>query len=154
MAEELRSSRPATGVVILSQYLEAGYVMRLFDGGSSGRAYLLKDRIADRNQLTRAVEEVADGGSVIDPLVVDALVKGREQRDRSELADLTPRERDVLARVAQGKSNATIAIELCLTKRAVEKYIHAIFAKLEMPDDVEVSRRVKAALLYLAHERG
>jgi DNA-binding NarL/FixJ family response regulator len=153
MAERLRETHPSTGVVILSQYLESGYVMRLFEGGSSGRAYLLKDRLADANQLTRAVEEVADGGSVVDPLVVDALVEARAQGEQSELRELTPRERDVLAGVAEGKSNATIARELFLTKRAVEKYVHAIFVKLDMRDDVDVSRRVKAALLYLGHHR-
>lgn len=152
MAERLRESHPGTGVVIVSQYLDPGYVLRLFDGGASGRAYLLKERIGDRNQLLRAAEAVAEGGSVIDPLVVDTLVRARERAESSPLAQLTPRERDVLAGVAQGKSNATIAAELYLTKRAVEKYVHAIFIKLGMPDDISYSRRVKAALLFLGHE--
>jgi DNA-binding NarL/FixJ family response regulator len=149
MAESLRETHPDVGVVILSQFLEPQYVVRLFERGADRRAYLLKDRIADRNQLPRAVEEVADGGSVVDPMVVDTLVRAQERDERSPLADLTPRERDVLAGVAEGKSNATIAAELFLTKRAVEKYIHAIFVKLNIPDDLEVSRRVKAALVYL-----
>jgi DNA-binding NarL/FixJ family response regulator len=149
MAESLRESHPEIGVVIVSQYLDSTYVLRLFERGSSGRAYLLKDRVADRNQLRRAVEQVAEGGSMVDPLVVDALVTARDNVEHSKLSELTPREWDVLARVAEGKSNATIAEELYLTKRAVEKYVHAIFVKLDMPDDVEVSRRVKATLLYL-----
>ena len=151
MAVELRESHPQIGVVIMSQYLETTYVLRLLERGAARRAYLLKDRITDRNQLLRAVETVAEGGSVIDPLVVDELVRAREQSDRSPLEELTPRERDVLARVAEGKSNATIASELYLTKRAVEKYVHAIFIKLGMSDDIEYSRRVKAALLFLGH---
>ncbi len=149
MAESLRESHPEIGVVIVSQYLDSTYVLRLFERGSGGRAYLLKDRVADRNQLRRAVEQVAEGGSMVDPLVVDALVTARDNVEHSKLSELTPREWDVLARVAEGKSNATIAEELYLTKRAVEKYVHAIFVKLDMPDDVEVSRRVKATLLYL-----
>lgn len=149
MAEALRESHPEIGVVIVSQYLDSTYVLRLFERGSGGRAYLLKDRVADRNQLRRAVEQVAEGGSMVDPLVVDALVTARDDVQHSKLSELTPREWDVLARVAEGKSNATIAEELYLTKRAVEKYVHAIFVKLDMPDDVEVSRRVKATLLYL-----
>jgi DNA-binding NarL/FixJ family response regulator len=149
MAESLRESHPEIGVVIVSQYLDSTYVLRLFERGSSGRAYLLKEQVADRNQLRRAVEQVAEGGSMVDPLVVDALVTARDNVEHSKLSELTPREWDVLARVAEGKSNATIAEELYLTKRAVEKYVHAIFVKLDMPDDVEVSRRVKATLLYL-----
>jgi DNA-binding NarL/FixJ family response regulator len=153
MAELLRVSHPEVGVVIVSQYLDPVYVLRLFEGGAGGRAYLLKDRIADRNQLLRAAEDVADGGSMIDPLVVDELVRARAAADHSPLSDLTPRERDVLARVAEGRSNASIAGDLYLTKRAVEKYVHSIFIKLGMPDDVEYSRRVKAALLFLGHEQ-
>ena len=153
MAELLRQSHPRIGVVIVSQYLDPVYVLRLFEGGASGRAYLLKDRIADRNQLIRAAEAVVEGGSVIDPLVVDELVRAREQAEHSPLAGLTPREREVLAGVAQGQSNASIASELYLTKRAVEKYVHSIFIKLGMPDDVEYSRRVKAALLFLSHDQ-
>ena len=138
-------------MVIVSQFLETAYVLRLFEQGAAGRAYLLKDRITAGNQLLRAVEAVADKGSVIDPLVVDELVKAREGASRSPLSDLTPRERDVLARVAEGKSNAAIAAELYLTKRAVEKYVHAIFTKLGMSDDFESGRRVKAALVFLGH---
>jgi DNA-binding NarL/FixJ family response regulator len=151
MAERLRASHPEIGVVILSQYLEASYVLRLLDGGSARRGYLLKDRITHRNQLATAIEQVAEGGSVIDPLVVDSLVRAREQSERSPLAELTPRERDVLSLVAQGKSNASIATELFLTKRAVEKHINAIFAKLKMPEENEISRRVVATLVFLSH---
>jgi DNA-binding NarL/FixJ family response regulator len=151
MAEQLRDARPETGVVILSQYLEPQYVLRLLEGGSARRAYLLKDRITHRNQLATAIEQVAEGGSAIDPMVVDELVRAREGSEASPLEDLTPREREVLARVAQGKSNAAIAGELFLTKRAVEKYINGIFTKLDMSDDVDISRRVVAALLFLSH---
>jgi DNA-binding NarL/FixJ family response regulator len=151
MAEQLRVSHPQIGVVILSQFLEPGYVLRLLEGGSAKRGYLLKDRITHRNQLATAIEEVAEGGSVIDPLVVDSLVRARELNERSPLAELTPRERDVLSLVAQGKSNASIATELFLTKRAVEKHINAIFGKLNMREESEISRRVVAALTFLSH---
>src|SRR6476646_3946149 len=149
LAELARDEELAGGVVVLSQYLEPSLVLRLLGGGSAGRAYLLKDRITHQNQLVTAIEVVAEGGSVVDPLVVDELVSGRDRADGSPLDELTPRELEVLGLVAQGRSNAAIAAELYLTKRSVEKYINGIFVKLDLPDDQDVSRRVAATLMFL-----
>jgi DNA-binding NarL/FixJ family response regulator len=154
VAAELRRSHPETGVVILSQYLEAAYALDLLAGGSDGRAYLLKERIHDRDELAAAVRTTAAGGSVIDPKVVEVLVAARARAAASPLAGLTRREREILAEIAQGKSNPAIAAGLGLSKRAVEKHINAIFVKLELPESEDVSRRVKAALLFLAEESG
>ena len=150
VAHTLRNSDPAVGVVILSKFADASYALELLESGSAGRAYLLKERISDPAELTSAIEAVARGESVIDPKVVEVLVRARSIDARSPLAELTPRERDVLAELAQGKSNAAIARSLVLTKRAVEKHINAIFTKLELPSPDDVSRRVTAALLFLA----
>ena len=152
LAEHLRDSSPGVGVVVLSQYLEPALVLRLLGGGSARRAYLMKDRITHQNQLVTAIERVAEGGSVVDPLVVDELVKAREQTEHNPLGELTPRELDVLSLVAQGKSNSAIAEQLYLTKRSVEKYISGIFVKLNLPDDGDMSRRVAATLLFLGKE--
>jgi len=152
-ALEIRKSHPETGVVVLSQYSEPSYVLRLFDSGSDRRAYLLKERVHDRKELIAAIESVADGGAVIDPKVVEVLVDARARAERSPLAELTPREMEVLRAIAEGKSNSAIAEELVLTKRAVEKHINAIFLKLGFTfaeDAGSVSKRVKAALLFLA----
>jgi DNA-binding NarL/FixJ family response regulator len=149
LAELARDQGLAGGVVVLSQYLEPALVLRLLGGGSAGRAYLLKDRITHHNQLVTAIETVAEGGSVVDPLVVDELVSSRDRADGSPLNELTPRELEVLGLVAQGRSNAAIAAELYLTKRSVEKYINGIFVKLDLPDDQDVSRRVAATLVFL-----
>jgi DNA-binding NarL/FixJ family response regulator len=149
-AARLRESHPHVGVVVLSQYSHAGYVLALLDSGSDGRAYLLKERVSDLQQLTRAIEAVADGGSVIDPKIVEVLVAARTRAGNSPLADLTERERAVLAEIAQGKSNVAIADSLQLSTRAVEKHTHSIFTKLGLVGSAEVSRRVKAALLFLA----
>lgn len=148
----LRDSHPGLGVVVLSQYTEPRYVLRLLERGAEGRAYLLKERVGDRGQLVRAVREVAAGGSVIDPEVVVALVAERARRERSRLGSLTDREREVLVHIASGESNAAIAESLVLTKRAVEKHVNAIFSKLGLADDAAVSRRVVAALMLLADE--
>lgn len=153
-AAQLRESHPGVGVVVLSQYVEPRYVLRLLQHGSARRAYLLKERIAHRMQLTGAIREVAAGGSVIDPDVVAALVADRSRAERSPVASLTEREREVLAQIATGKSNAAIAASLVLTKRAVEKHINSVFAKLGLDDDTVVSRRVVATLMYLAEESG
>jgi DNA-binding NarL/FixJ family response regulator len=153
IAVELRESAPATGVVVLSQHVEPAYAVALLEGGSAGRAYLLKDRLRDSTVLTRAIREVAGGGSLVDPVVVDQLVAARAQRDNSPLRELTDRELQILAMIAEGRSNAAIADELVVTKRAVERHINAIFLKLGLRDDEDVSRRVKAALLYLADPR-
>lgn len=150
LAARLRVSHPALAVLVLSTYAEVTYALKLFEDGSDSRGYLLKDRIRDRRQVIQAVETVANGGSITDPTVVDALVKARIGRRSSPLGELTPRELETLALVAEGRSNADIAELLVLTKRAVEKHVNAIFAKLELGDPDHVSRRVKAALLYLA----
>jgi DNA-binding NarL/FixJ family response regulator len=149
-ASALRESHPDVGVVVISQYVSPHYALRLFEEGSAGRAYLLKEHVGHRIQLMEAIREVAAGGSVVDPKVVDVLVQARMRAKNSQLAELTPRERDVLAGVAAGKSNAAVASSLFLTKRAVEKNINSIFAKLGLTDDSSVSRRVQAALLFLA----
>jgi DNA-binding NarL/FixJ family response regulator len=149
-AAELRATHPQTGVVVLSQYAEPAYVLKLLEHGSSGRAYLLKERVHHRGQLVDAVRAVHDGGSYIDPKVVELLARTRERAGDSPLAVLTPRERETLAEIAQGKSNEAIAESLVLTKRAVEKHINAIFMKLDLASAPDVSSRVKAALLFLA----
>jgi DNA-binding NarL/FixJ family response regulator len=152
-AATLRETQPDVGVVILSQYTEPAYVLQLFDHGSDGRAYLLKERVHDRAELVAAIKAVADGGSVVDPKVVEVLVESRSRVEHSPLAELTAREREVLRAIAEGKSNAAIAEELVLTKRAVEKHVNAIFLKLGFTPTQEstgLSRRVKAALMFLA----
>jgi DNA-binding NarL/FixJ family response regulator len=148
----LRDSHAAIGVVVLSQYLEPQYALDLLAHGSDGRAYLLKERIHDRDELIAAIRATASGGSVIDAKVVEMLVAARSRVEDSPLGGLTQRERQILAEIAQGKSNSAIAQSLALSKRAVEKHINAIFAKLELPESENVSRRVKAALLFLADE--
>ena len=153
IASRLRESHPRIGVVVLSQYSEPGYVLRLLDAGSEGRAYLLKERVGDRAELTRAIRAVAEGGSVIDPKIVEVLVQARSRAESSPLGEMTPRELDVLGGLAEGKSNAAIAEDLVLTKRAVEKHINAIFLKLDLtysPDAEQISKRVKATLIFLA----
>ena len=149
-ASELRETQPEIGVVVISHYVSPHYALRLFEHGSAGRAYLLKEHIGHRIRLMEAIREVAEGGSVVDPTVVDVLVEARLRARNSPLAQLTARERQVLAHVARGNSNAAIANELFLTKRAIEKNINSIFSKLGLEDDVEVSRRVAATLLFLA----
>ena len=135
---------------MLSQFADPTYALELLEAGSAGRAYLLKERVSEPEELISAIHAVVRGESVIDPRVVDSLVRARSVNARSPLAELTPRERDVLSELAQGKSNAAIARSLVLTKRAVEKHINAIFTKLELPSPDDVSRRVTAALLFLA----
>jgi len=152
VAARLRETNPRTGVVVLSQFSEATYALRLFDRGASGRAYLLKERVSDLDQLVNALREVARGGSVVDPKVVEALIAARSHKKDSALEALTPRERDVMAAVAQGKNNAAIAALLFLTERGVEKHINAIFSKLGLSEEKDLHRRVKAALIYLAEE--
>lgn len=149
-AAALRVSHPDTGVVVLSQHATGGYAVRLLDDGTSGRAYLLKDRVGDTDQLVAAVQQVAAGGSVVDPEVVDALVAHRRRRADSMIDRLTPREREVLGEIAQGKNNAAIADALTLSERAVEKHTNAIFSKLGLTEERNVNRRVRAVLLYMA----
>jgi DNA-binding NarL/FixJ family response regulator len=149
-AEQLRTTHPKTGVVVLSQYVEPEYALSLLSKGAAGRAYLLKERVSDIDQLVHAVTEVARGGSVIDPKVVEALVAARARKPDSPLQDLTPREQEVLAAIAEGKNNAAIAKQLFLTERAVEKHINSIFSKLGLQEEKDAHRRVRAALLYLS----
>jgi len=151
-AERLRQVRPAAGVVLLSQYADPAYVLTFLERGTEGRAYLLKERVSDLDQLLGAIREVARGGSVIDPKVVEALVAARSRAAQSPLARLTPREREVLALLAEGKSNAAVAEGLVLSERAVEKHINSIFAKLNLPEGRNAHRRVKAVLLFLAEQ--
>jgi DNA-binding NarL/FixJ family response regulator len=153
IAVELRDSHPDLGVVVLSQYAEPAYANALLAGGSSRRAYLLKERVSEPDQLADAIRTVARGGSVIDPTVVDVLVAASTRAPSSPLASLTPRELEVLDQVAQGKSNAAVAAALFLTERAVEKHINTLFAKLGLGVTPDVNRRVAAVLLHLS-ERG
>src|SRR3954451_16707117 len=150
VATTLRDSHPGTGVVVLSQHAEPEYVLSLLEHGSARRAYLLKERVRHRGQLVDAVRAVHGGGSFIDPKIVEVLVDGRARMVKSPLAQLTPRELETLGEIAQGKSNDAIAESLFLTKRAVEKHINSIFMKLNLAEAPDVSRRVKAALLFLA----
>ena len=153
VAARLRDTHPRIGVVILSQYSDPSYALRLFDSGSEGRAYLLKDRVHNRADLLDAIEATAAGRSVVDPKVVEILIHAQTRAERSPISELTPRELEVLAAIAEGKSNTAIAEDLVLTKRAVEKHINAIFLKVGLThaaDSEEVSKRVKAALLFLA----
>ena len=154
VAAELRQTHPQMGVVVLSQYAESAYILKLLEGGSARRAYLLKDRVHHRGQLVDAVRAVHEGGSSIDPKMVELLVRGRNGASSSPLAALTPRERETLSEIAQGKSNEAIAESLVLSKRAVEKHINAIFMKLHLADSPEVSSRVKATLLFLSEAGG
>ena len=149
-AERLRETNPEVGVVVLSQYANPKYVLALLEGGSGRRAYLLKDRISDVDQLAGAIHAVAEGGSVIDSKVVDALVAETARDEESPLGQLTPRERDVLREMAEGKNNAAIAEALVLTERSVQKVIHSIFLKLGLTWEPAVHKRVKAVILYLA----
>src|SRR5439155_15031495 len=151
-AQHLRDTSPGTGVVVLSHYLEPDYALALFDGGAQGRAYLLKERLSDAAQLASAIREVARGGSVIDSRVVDTLVQARMAQP-SALAGLTPRERETLAEMAQGKSNNAIAESLVLSDRAVEKHISGVFSKLGLAEEHDGHRRVKAVVLYLSEAK-
>jgi len=151
-AQLLRTQHPEIGVVVLSHYVEPAYALALLEEGSSGRAYLLKERVADVEQLLRAIRDVAAGGSVIDPRVVDALVEARSRRAGSPLERLTPREREVLDAMAQGANNAGVASALGLSERAVEKHINSVFSKLGLSEEHDVHRRVKAVLLYLSDD--
>jgi DNA-binding NarL/FixJ family response regulator len=157
IARTLRETHPDIGVVVLSQFADPAYGLALFESGSDGRAYLLKERVHHRGQLVAAITAVAQGGSVIDAKVVEGLIDARTRAESSALAGLTPRELEILALVAHGHSNQAIADELVLTKRAVEKHINAIFLKLNLSHSQsaeDVSPRVKAALVFLAESNG
>jgi DNA-binding NarL/FixJ family response regulator len=153
-ANLLRAERPKIGVVVLSQYAEPSYALALLAEGSDRRAYLLKERVSDIDDLLNAIRTVADGGSVIDPRVVEQLVSASSRATPSDLDRLTTREREILSEMAQGKSNAAIAATLILSERAVEKHSNSIFSKLGLSEERDVNRRVKAVLLWLAEQRG
>jgi DNA-binding NarL/FixJ family response regulator len=154
VARRLRDERSDTGVVVLSQYAEAAYALALLEGGSEARAYLLKERVSEVDELLGAIREVAAGGSVIDPKVVEGLVSANRRPTVSDIDRLTPRELEVLGEMAQGKSNAAIAASLVLSERAVEKHTNSIFSKLGLSEERDVNRRVKAVLVYLAERAG
>ena len=146
-AKRIRAEHPAIGVVVLSQYVEEDYAFELLADGVAGMGYLLKERVSDLDELVRALHEVARGGSVLDPKVVEALL-ARKGSD-GPLLGLTDREREVLQEMARGRNNATIAKTLFMSDRAVEKHIGSVFQKLELVDEHEVNRRVMAVLAYL-----
>ena len=146
-ALEIRADHPAVGVLVLSQYVELGLAMKLLANSAEGVGYLLKDRIGDLDEFVGAVERVAAGGSALDPIIVSTLLS--RQRNEDPLAELTPREREVLTLMAEGRSNQGIADKLVITLRAVEKYVSTIFGKLGLPSTGSDSRRVLAVLLYL-----
>jgi DNA-binding NarL/FixJ family response regulator len=148
-AHRIRAEHPEMGVVVLSQYAEEEYAYELLKDGAGGLGYLLKERVADLDELVRAIREVARGGSVLDPRVVEGLVSRKERLAHSPLAELTDREREVLERMAQGMNNAAIARSLFLTERAVEKHINSLFHKLGLTEETDVNRRVMAVLAYL-----
>jgi DNA-binding NarL/FixJ family response regulator len=150
VARRLRETHPDIGVVVLSQYAGPDYALALLEDGAEGRGYLLKERVSDRAELVAAIEVVAQAGTTIDPTLVRGLLAADQRRHASPLNDLSPRELEVLEQIAQGRSNASIAESLVLTKRAVEKYVGTIFQKFALEDDKIISRRVTAALLYLS----
>ena len=148
MAVELNEARPEIGVVVLSQHLSKAHASLVFAGGAQGRAYVLKDRIADPDELVKIIRSIAGGEAYLDPLILTEVVSGRREADRSGLNMLSPREQEVLALLAAGQSNAAIARRLDVSTRAVERHVGSIFAKLGLEDGPEVSRRVQATLVY------
>ncbi len=148
-ANAIRTSHPGTGVVVLSQYVEPAYALKLFEQGSEGRAYLLKERVADLDELGAAIRRVAQGGSVVDPKVMDALIQSNSEGASTILDRLTDREREVLAEMAKGGSNAAIGEALFISARSVEKHVNTIFTKLDLIPTDDVNRRVRAVLIYL-----
>jgi DNA-binding NarL/FixJ family response regulator len=147
-ANRLRDTHPEIGVVVVSEYADPRYGLALLARGSEGRAYLLKQRLRERDSLVAAIHAVAAGESIVDPKVVEAMVRARE----TGLGNLTPRETEILRRLARGDSNQAIAAHVSLSKKAVEKHINAIFAKLGLVESGDTSRRVKAALIYLGSD--
>jgi DNA-binding NarL/FixJ family response regulator len=148
----IRENHPRVGVVVLSQYSYPSYAVALLEHGSAGRAYLLKERVGSVDELARAIRTVAQGGSVIDHTVVDELVQARSRERTSGLSSLTAREAQILAEMAQGKSNSAIAAAVLVSERAVEKHTNSIFAKLGLTEEKDVNRRVKAVLVYLSEQ--
>jgi len=151
-ARAIRARHPSVGLVVLSQFAEEDYAYDLLKDGAAGLGYLLKERVADIDELVRALTEVTKGGSVLDPKVVEALVARKSRLAHSPLAQLTDREREVLSAMAEGKNNAAIAKSLFLTERAVEKHINSLFHKLGLTEETEVHRRVMAVLAFLREE--
>ena len=154
LAAELRDTQPDIGVVILSQYAEPVFATKLLEGSTDRRAYLLKERVQGRGDVTRALQEVVAGRSIVDPRIVELLLDAQRRRDNSRFDTLTPREQEILGLVAEGLNNGAIAERIVITKRAVERHINSIFSKLGLADAEHYSRRVKAALLYLADRAG
>jgi DNA-binding NarL/FixJ family response regulator len=148
-AKRIRVEHPDVGVVVLSQFTDEEYAYELLKDGAEGLGYLLKERVADVEELVRALTEVSRGGSVLDPKVVEALVAAKDRMAHSPLAALTEREREVLSHMAQGQNNAAIAKSLFLTERAVEKHINSLFHKLDLTEEPDVHRRVMAVLAFL-----
>ena len=148
-AARIRAEHPGTGIILLTQFADPQYAYEFLRGGASGAGYLLKERIGDVSELERSLRQVASGGSALDPQLVEALVTRSEKTEGSPLAGLTPREREVLEEMAQGKSNAAIAKALTLTERAVQKHINSLFSKLGLGDAAELDRRVAAVLTLL-----
>jgi DNA-binding NarL/FixJ family response regulator len=149
LAHRVRRDHPGTGIVVLSQHADPEYALELLQDGSNGLAYLLKERLGDVDRLLQAIEEVRSGGSMLDPKIVTALLEAQRRRTASKLAGLTPRELEVLRRMATGKGNAAIARELAITDRSVEKHSNAIFRKLGLSEELDLNRRVAAVLFYL-----
>ncbi|HEX6262588.1 MAG TPA: response regulator transcription factor [Actinomycetota bacterium] len=147
-ARTIRAEHPDTGVVVLSQYAEEEYAYELLKDGAEGLGYLLKERVADIEEVVRALHDVAQGGSVLDPKIVEGLVARRSREERSPLGRLTEREREVLALMAEGKNNAAIAASLYVTERAIEKHINSLFHKLGLSEEPHVHRRVMAVLTF------
>jgi DNA-binding NarL/FixJ family response regulator len=148
-AHAIRRDHPDTGVVVLSQYADGSYALELFKDGTAGLGYMLKERVGDLEDLLAAITNVASGGSTIDPQVVEVLVDARSRASRSLLKTLTPRELEVLGEMAQGKNNAGVASSLHLSESAVEKHVSAIFLKLGVSEQPQLSRRVSAVLAFL-----
>lgn len=149
LARAVRGLEPAIGIVVLSQHADPEYALELLKDGSDGVAYLLKERLGDADRLVQAIEEVRDGGSILDPRIVEALLEAQRRRTASKLAGLTPRELEVLRLMASGRGNAAIARELSITDRSVEKHSNAIFRKLGLAEELDLNRRVAAVLFYL-----
>jgi DNA-binding NarL/FixJ family response regulator len=148
-AHAIRARHPHVGVVVLSQHADAAYASELLKGGTAGMAYMLKERVGDLDELLRALRETIAGRSVIDPVVVEALLAARGRLAQSPLSTLTPRETDVLREMAQGKTNAAVAESLSVSESAIEKYANAIFSKLGLSEEPQVHRRVAAVLTFL-----
>lgn len=148
-AREIRARHPETGVIVLSQYLDADYVLELLEDGTEGLGYLLKENVADRRQLATAIEAVCNASSSIDPAAIEVFVQARAQRP-SPIDDLSDRERQVLGLIAEGLKNSAIAERLTLSEKSVEKHINSIFSKLHLTDEPESNRRVRSVLVWLA----